>query len=68
MKTQSKKLYIEETQPQVTRNMVTRNSHLLFLVAIEETKDSNLLYLTKTAFKRTSNVIFSMNIADLDES
>ena len=35
---------------------------------LQETKDSNLLYLTKTALKRTSNAIFNMKIVDLDES
>ena len=36
---------------------------------LHETKDSNLPYLTKTALKRTSNVIFNMKIeVDLDES
>ena len=29
-------------------------------------KDCNLLYLTKTALKRTSNAIFNMKIVDLD--
>ena len=35
---------------------------------LQETKDSNSLYLTKTALIRTSNAIFNMKIADLDES
>ena len=35
---------------------------------LKETKDSNLLYLTKTALKRTSNAILNMKIVDLDES
>ena len=35
---------------------------------LQETKDSNLLYLTNTALKRTSKTIFNMNIVDLDES
>ena len=35
---------------------------------LQEAKDSNLLYLTKTALKRTSNAIFNMKIVDLDES
>ena len=35
---------------------------------LQETKDSNLLYLTKTALKRTSNAKFNMKIVDLDES
>ena len=35
---------------------------------LQETKDSDLLYLTKTAPKRTSNAIFHMKIVDLDES
>ena len=35
---------------------------------ITRNKDSNLLYLTKTALKRTSNAIFNMKIVDLDES
>ena len=35
---------------------------------LEVSKDSNLLYLTKTALKRTSNVIFNMKIVDFDES
>ena len=35
---------------------------------LQETTESNLLYLTKTALKRTSNAIFNMKIVDLDES
>ena len=35
---------------------------------LQETNDSNLLYLTKTALKRTLNAIFNMEIVDLDES
>ena len=34
---------------------------------ITEAKDSNLPYLTKTAFKRKSNTTFNMKIVDLDE-
>ena len=30
-------------------------------------KLSNLMYLTKTALKRTSNTIFNMKVVDLDE-
>ena len=33
---------------------------------LQETKDSNLLYLTKTALKRTSNAIFNMNLTQLN--
>ena len=33
----------------------------------QDTKDSTLLYLTKTALKRTSNAIFNIKIVDLDE-
>ena len=35
---------------------------------LQETNDSNLLYLTKTALKRTLNAIFNMKVLDLDES
>ena len=35
---------------------------------LQETKDSNLPSLTKTALKRTSNAIFNMKIVDFDES
>ena len=35
---------------------------------LQETKDSNSLYLTKTALKRMSQAIFNMEIVDLDES
>ena len=35
---------------------------------LQETKDSNLLYLTKTALKITSSATFNMKIVDLDES
>ena len=35
---------------------------------LQEKQDSNLLYLTKTALKRTPNATFNMKIVDLDES
>ena len=38
----------------------------LYIYILRETKDCNLLYLTKTALKRTSNTIFNMKIVDLD--
>ena len=35
---------------------------------LQETKDSNLLYLRKNALNRTSNATFNMKIIDLGES
>ena len=34
---------------------------------LQEKKDSNLLYLTKNALKRTSNATLNMKTVDLDE-
>ena len=44
------------------------SKHRVKIFILKETKDSNLLYLTKTALKKTSNVIFNMKIVGLGES
>ena len=43
------------------------SKHRVKKFVLQEKKDSNLLYLTKNALKRTSNATLNMKTVDLDE-